>query len=148
MEDVKNNRKKTKKPIDKKKIACIATFVVGMILLVVGAVFLILGLNRGEAVADGEYLVAADSWVLTDCSDTDCDKVVWDFTELGKGSLTTDGGEHNYDFEWMLEDGKLLIDTDWLYELNDEYNYTLDQSDGVLTLIDADGVKYKFAAQS
>ncbi len=162
--EVKKSSKKpekAKKPKDKKKIACIATFVVGLFVLVVGAVFLILNLMRGNSVADGEYLVSAESWTLEaddtkdekDCEEaTDCEsvdqsgKVVWDFTEIGKGNLTTDGGEHNYNFEWAIKDGKLIIQTAWLDELHNEYEYSLDQSNGVLTLKDDDG-EYKFTAQ-
>lgn len=149
MENADYKPKKTKKikdPFKKKKIACIATLVVGIIALVVGAVFLVLSLNRGASVADGEYLVAADSWALTDCGENDCDKVVWDFTEIGRGSLTTDGGEHNYDFIWAIEDGRLLIETDWLYEMENEYEYSLDQGNGVLTLKAGDS-EYQFTAQ-
>lgn len=153
--EVKKDKKKTDKvrdPRKKKRILSIGVFVLGMIMLVVGIVFLVLNVLKGNAVADGEYLVAAENWVLTDCGDEDCDKVIWDFTEIGKGSLTTDGGEHNYDFKWAIKDGKLDIQTDWLYELNNEYEYSLDQSNGVLTLRDIDTeedaeVEYRFAAQ-
>ena len=162
--EVKKSSKKPEKvknPKDKKKIACIATFVVGLFVLVVGAVFLVLNLMRGNSVADGEYLVSADKWALeidsndasSECEEgEECEtvdqsgKVVWDFTEIGKGTLTTDGGEHNYDFEWAIEDGKLIIQTAWLDELHNEYEYSLDQGNGVLTLKDGDG-EYKFTAQ-
>ena len=153
--EVKKDKKKTDKvkdPKKKKKILSIGVFVLGVIMLVVGIVFLVLSVLKGNAVADGEYLVAAENWVLTDCGDEDCGKVIWDFTEIGKGSLTTDGGEHNYDFKWVIKDGKLDIQTNWLYELNNEYEYSLDQSNGVLTLRDMDTeedaeVEYRFAAQ-
>lgn len=153
--EVKKDKKKTDKvkdPRKKKKVLSIGVFVLGVIMLAVGIVFLVLNVLKGNAVADGEYLVAAENWVLTDCGDEDCDKVIWDFTEIGKGSLTTDGGEHNYDFKWAIKDGKLDIQTDWLYELNNEYEYSLDQSNGVLTLRDIDTeedaeVEYRFAAQ-
>ena len=81
-----------KHPQKKKKITCITIFVLGMIVLVVGTVFMVLNVLKGNAVADGEYLVAAGDWMLTDCGNENCDKVVWDFTEIGKGVLTTDGG--------------------------------------------------------
>ena len=131
---------------DKKKIACITTFVIGMITLIVGVVFLVLGLTGKAAVADGEYLVDAGNWTLTDCNEDDCDEVVWDFTEIGKGKLTTDGHAHDWDFAWALEDGKMIIKTDWLYELDDEYEYSLDQNTGVLTLKN-DDAEYRFVVQ-
>lgn len=140
---------KTKKPMSvapnkskKKKIACITTFVIGIIMLIVGAVFLVMRLTGQSEVADGEYLVSAENWALENAEE----QVVWDFTEVGKGILTTDGHEHDYEFMWELEDGKLLIRTDWLYELDNTYEYKLDQSNGVLTLTDDDG-EYMFVAQ-
>lgn len=159
--------KKVKKKIDKaslgtkettkdhkkgKKIAYIATFVIGMTMLVVGAVFLVVNVLGGNAVADGEYLVEKQDWTLSDCGEDDCDKVVWNFKEIGKGTLTTDGGEHEYDFEWAIEDGKLLIRTNWLYDMNNEYEYSLDQNSNTLTLSEADEdeddkVEYRFVAQ-
>ena len=155
--EVKKVKKKTVKPVEavkgatkgsrkKKKIVCITVFVIGIIILIVGIVFLVLSMLKGSAVADGEYLVAAESWVLSECEEEDCDKVVWDFTEIGKGELTTDGGEHKYEFKWAIEDGKLLVQTDWLYEMDNEYEYSLDQGNGVLTLRD-DAGEYQFTAQ-
>ena len=147
----------TKVPSKKKKIFCIATFVVGLIVLAVGAVFLVLGLMKQSVVADGEYLVEAGSWRLDDdetaCEADDTEEVctpmvVWDFTEIGKGTLTTDGHEHDYDFIWALEDGKLLVETDWLYDLEDEFEYSLDQGAGVLVLKNDGGDEYRFVAQS
>lgn len=139
--------KKDKKPMSvapnkKKKIACIVTFVVGVVMLIVGAVFLGLKLVEQPEIADGEYLVSAESWALENAEE----QVVWDFTEMGKGVLTTDGHVHDYDFVWKLEDGELLIETDWLYELENKYDYKLDQSNGVLTLTDGDA-EYVFVAQ-
>ena len=139
--DIKNG-----KSIDKKKIASIVVLVIGAITLIVGVVFLVMYMTRGAAVADGEYLVAADEWVLSDCSGDDCERVVWDFDEDGKGSLTTDGGEHHYDFRWAIKDGKLLMQTDWLYEMDNEYEYSLDQGSGTLHLKD-DSDEYTFTAE-
>lgn len=158
---------KTKKPRDKKKIACITTLIIGIIVLVAGAVFLVLKLTSQSAVADGEYLVSKGKWALEIKADenTKCSKseegeekeskcvpmhstgaVVWNFTEVGKGSLTTDSGEHNYDFIWAIEDGKLLIETNWLYDIDNEYEYSLDQRNNVLTL-KADDQEYTFVVQ-
>lgn len=124
----------------KKKIFSISALAIGLITLVVGVVFLVLTLNKGPEIQDGEYLVAQESWQLADS-----DKVVWDFTEIGKGILTTNGHENDYDFKWAIEDGKLKIETDWLYTLNNDYDYTLNQSAGELVLT-ADGKEYRFVA--
>ena len=125
----------------KKKIIFMSVFAVGLATLIAGAVFLILNLTRGADVADGEYLVSAEKWVLSDS-----DRVEWKFTEIGKGTLTTNAHENDYDFLWSLEDGKMKVETDWLYDLEDEYDYKLDQNAGELTL-SADGKEYKFVAQ-
>ena len=125
---------------NKKKIISIITFVVGIILLIVGVVFLVLGIIKGSSVADGDYLVEKKSWVLSDS-----DKVQWEFTEIGKGTLTTNGHENDYDFIWALEDGKLKVETSWLYEVNNEYEYDIDQNAGTLTLT-TDGETYTFKA--
>ena len=161
--DVKKVKKKTNKVSEgvsgstknhqkRSKILCIATFVIGLFVLVVGAVFLILNILRGNSVADGDYLIEMGDWTLTDCGEDNCDKVIWDFTEIGKGILTTDGGEHKYDFEWAIKDGKLKIRTNWLYDMDNEYKYSLDQGSGVLTLReasedDSDKAEYRFVAK-
>ena len=131
----------TKTNCKKKKILSIGLLIVGIITLIVGVVFLVINLIAASNVADGEYLVAADSWVMEDS-----EGVVWDFTEIGKGTLTTNNHLNDYDFAWSIEDGKLTIKTDWLYELDNEYEYQLDQSSGTLTLKDGEGT-YKFKAK-
>ena len=150
--------------------------IVGLATLVTGAVFLILRLNAGPGISDGEYLVSAGEWILD--NDTSCKKqdesteetesepkesqdeakedsipkidcessVIWKFTEIGKGTLTTNAHTNDYDFQWAIEDGKLKIRTNWLYELDDEYEYRLNQGDGILTL-KTDEKEYRFASQ-
>ncbi|MBR3131899.1 hypothetical protein IKG33_00590 [Candidatus Saccharibacteria bacterium] len=164
MEETNQNlgEKKTKKRVSKggdwrgKKVLSILVFVVGLIVLVVGLVFLILKLNEGAGVEDGEYLVSAKEWVLdegTNCiasgeeDTTNCiPSVYWKFTEIGKGTLTTNNHLNDYDFIWAIEDGKILIETDWLYTLNDEYEYELDQNNGVLTLTSGEN-SYRFVGE-
>lgn len=138
----------------RKKLISIGVLVVGLITLVVGAVFLVLNLTKGEVVADGDYLVSAGEWVLggeTNCpqnEENNCSPdVVWKFTEIGKGVLTTDGHQHDYDFIWAIEDGKLLIETAWLYDLENAYEYELDKDSGKLKLADENG-EYEFVALS
>lgn len=132
---------KTRDKAKQKKIISLTVFIVGMIMLVVGIVFLVLNLTRGTAVADGEYLTSVENWQLEDS-----DRVIWDFTEIGKGTLTTNTHTNDYDFIWAIEDGKLKIETNWLYELENEYDYSLDQNAGILTLTSGDNT-YKFIAQ-
>ena len=143
MEDTKTTPKaKTNNPEKKKKIISFSVLAVGLIVLVVGVVFLVLNIIKMNQAADGDFLVTAGNWVMED-SDS---KVVWDFTEIGKGSLTTNGHINDYNFIWSLKDGKLQIETDWLYDLENEYEYTLNQGAKTLTL-KADGSEFKFVAQ-
>ena len=116
----------------------IGVLVVGLVMLVVGVAFLVMNLISASKAADGEFLVEKGEWVLEDS-----ESVIWKFTEVGKGSLTTNNHLNDYDFIWAIKDGKLLIETDWLYELEDEYEYELDQGAGVLVL-KADDKTYKF----
>ena len=160
--------------MDRKKVFSIGILIIGIATLVMGAVFLVLKLTAGPVEADGEYLVSAGEWVLDgdpSCTKNtneaeataDADKgegdaqdakkevecessVVWKFTEIGKGTLTTNGHKNDYNFQWALEDGKLTIQTEWLYEMNNEYDYTLNQEDGILTL-KAGEKEYRFASQ-
>ena len=138
----------------KKQIISLIVFIIGLIMMVVGAVFLVIELTRGPEVQDGEYLVTAKEWVLDDgsnCVVTDgsidgeevavanCEpSVIWKFTEIGKGTLTTNGHTNDYDFIWALKDGKLAIETDWLYDLENEYEYKIDKGAGQLILTDGE----------
>ena len=142
---------------DKKKIVSIITLVVGVVTLVVGVVFLILRLIGTPTLSDAEYLVEIGSWKLEggECEQMKCadetkclgadgepmqscdgDGVIWTFTEIGKGTLTTNNHQNDYDFIWAIEDGKLKIETEWLYTMDNEYTYRLDQGKNTLTLDD------------
>ena len=152
---------KQKKP--KKLVCSIIVFVIGMATMIVGVVFLVVSSMQRPAIEDGDYLVSASEWVLedgTNCVDADGEtestetnsgetnclpRVIWNFTEIGKGTLTTNGHINDYDFIWAIEDGKLLIETKWLYDLENEYEYELNQKDGILALTDGDN-QYQLVA--
>lgn len=140
--------------MNKKRVSIIA-MIIGLITLVGGVVFLIIRLTAGPSVADGEYLVSVGEWTMrgencvqSKCgSDTKCvgpngesmmlcedSGVIWNFTEIGKGTLTTNNHLNDYDFIWAIEDDKLKIETEWLYTLNNEYEYELDQAAQTLVL--------------
>lgn len=148
----------------------IAVLIIGLAMLAVGVVFLVLKLAEAEKVQDGEYLVAAGPWLLdegnsaaqdncvptneasdgaeaTNAEAANCmladSGVIWRFTEIGKGTLTTNNHLDDYNFIWALEGSMLKIETKWLYTLENEYSYSLDQSGGVLTLTDGDK-EYRF----
>lgn len=140
--------------MNKKRVSIIA-MIIGLITLVGGVVFLIIRLTAGPSVADGDFLVSVGEWRLQggECLQTKCgenekclgvdgdpvvvcddDSVVWKFTEIGKGTLTTNNHVNDYDFIWAIEDDKLKIETEWLYTLNNEYEYELDQAAQTLVL--------------
>lgn len=141
MKDEVKKPSTNKNPAKKKKIISISVLIIGLIVLVVGVVCLVLNLIKMNQAADGDYLVTAGNWVLSSE-----DGVIWDFTEIGKGTLTTNNHLNDYDFIWALEDGKLKIETDWLYDLENEYEYTLDQNAKTLTLTSGEDV-YRFIAE-
>ncbi|MDO5451852.1 MAG: hypothetical protein Q4F56_02075 [Candidatus Saccharibacteria bacterium] len=140
VKEAKEDKNRDKGSIKKKKSISISVLVTGLVMLIVGVVLLVINLIGAGKMADAEYLVAAENWVLEDA-----EGVIWDFTKIGEGTLTTDDHTNDYDFIWAIKDDKLLIETDWLYELENEYEYSLDQGAGVLTLKDGDS-EYRFVA--
>ena len=125
----------------RKQLISIIIFIIGLITLIAGVVFLILKLNSGAPIEDGEYLISVDSWIREDEPG-----VIWSFTEIGKGKLTTNNHLNDYDFIWAIEDGKIKIKTDWLYSLNDEYGYRIEDEN--LILIRSDSSEIKFSPRS
>ena len=118
--------------MNKKRVSLIV-LIIGLLTLIAGVVFLIVRLSAGPSIADGEYLVSVGEW-----KEQDEPSVIWNFTEIGKGTLTTNNHTNDYDFIWAIEDGKLKVNTEWLYTLNDEFDYTLDQNGNMLTLTRGD----------
>lgn len=123
---------KTSKPKGEhggKKKAGIIILVVGIVSLVAGLVFLLINLLKAPLVRDADYLVEIGAWQSKDGA-----SVIWTFTEIGKGTLTTNAHTNDYAFLWEMNDDTLKIETTWLYTLNDIYTYELDQKEQVLTL--------------
>ena len=131
------------KPVNEKKLKInktIVLFVIGMVALVGGLSFLIYRLVVGPSAADAEFLINSGEWV-----EEDEPSVIWKFTEVGKGTLTTDGHQTDYNFVWVIEDGKLKVETSWFYPISDEFEYSLDQGNKTLTLKNENkGVEVKF----
>jgi hypothetical protein len=117
-----------------KKRVGIAIFVIGMLSLVAGIVLMLVNLLAKPAVRDADFIVSVGTWEREDAPG-----VIWDFTEIGKGKLTTNNHKNDYDFIWSLDAKTLKIETSWLYEINNEYNYTLNQDDKILTLYTGEG---------
>ena len=114
---------KAKRPWTKQRKISLVVLIVGILALIGGVGFLVYNLVKAPSASDAEYLVEVGEWQREDAP-----SVIWNFTEIGKGTLTTNEGENEYDFEWAFADDKLKIDTDWLYTLNDEYDFELDQN--------------------
>ncbi len=114
---------------DKKSSIIMAA--VGAVVFVIGLTTFLVNILAKPGLRDAEYLVEIGTWEREDAP-----SVVWNFTEIGKGTLTTNGHQNDYDFIWGFDGDKIKIETDWLYMLNDEYTYALDQGAGVLTLGD------------
>lgn len=121
-----------------KKIISIIIFIIGLVTLAAGAVIFLLDWFKKPAVEDAEYFVSIGEWV-----EQDSESVIWKFTEIGKGTLTTNNHVDDYDFIWSLEGDKLKIETAWLYDLNDEFTYTLNQKENTLKL-ESDGKTVTF----
>ena len=129
-EENSDSIKSSQKTKSNKLKISIAVLIAGLVTLAIGIVFLVITLTQSPKVQDAEYLISAGSWQREDNPG-----VIWDFTDVGKGTLTTDGHSHDYDFIWAIDDGNLKIETEWLYTLNDEYSYTI--NDGKLVLNDS-----------
>ena len=142
-EQKKENKKEEKKEKKKsngngKKTASLVVFFVGIAAVVAGLVFLLMNLFTDPGLRDAEYLVEIGSWTRDGGP-----SVVWKFTEIGKGKLTTNNFSNEYDFIWSIEDNKLKIETKWLYTLNDDYTYEIDRNNKTLTL-KSDNKEFKF----
>lgn len=121
----------------------IVLFFCGAVALILGIIALVVNLVSKPAISDAEFMISNGEWVREDEP-----TVIWDFTEAGKGTLTTDGHLNNYDFTWMLDGNKLKIETSWLYDLADEFDYTLDQGAKTLTIKnDEKSIEVKFKLQ-
>lgn len=105
----------------KKKILPVAMLIIGLVFLIGGVAFLVAKITSTSRASDAERLVEIGTFV-----EDGEDGVIWQFTEVGKGTLTTNNHTNDYDFIWAIEDGKLKIETAWLYDLNDEFDYKID----------------------
>ena len=114
----------------------IFTLVAGLTIFMSGAVFFCLDFFAKPDVRDAEYLVNVGTWVQQ--SDSETPSVIWQFTEIGKGTLTTNNHKNDYDFIWALDGDTLKIETAWLYNLENEYTYKINQSAGTFTLTAGD----------
>lgn len=107
----------------------IAVFVVGALTLIGGGIFLTVRLLDQAKAADATKLVEVGAW-----QSSENPEIIWTFTEIGKGTLTTNNHQNDYDFAWVLDKDTIKIETDWLYTLQDSYTYSLDQGAEIFTV--------------
>lgn len=120
----------------KKQRTSFIIFIIGLIAFIAAGIIFAVKLFTAPAVPDAEYLVNTGVW-----TEEGAPAVVWQFTEIGKGTLTTNNHTNDYDFIWALDGDTLKIETAWLYDLENEYKYQLDQSAKTLTLTSPDRSK-------
>lgn len=128
--------------MDKKKRISIIVFIIGIILAIAGVVVLVINIMAKNTTDNAEFLISTGAWQRQDQPD-----VIWEFTEAGKGSLTTNNHQNDYDFVWMLDGDTIKIRTNYLYEKEDEFTYKIDQSAKTLTLKSGDK-EYIFTASN
>lgn len=126
-----------------KMIFSATVFSLGLLALAGGLVFLILNFTKTPRLRDAEYLVEVGAWEREDAP-----SVVWQFTGIGSGQLTTNAHLNDYDFIWALDGNTIKTETSWLYTLNDEYVYELDQDAKTFTLTSSDGETFIFIPSS
>ncbi len=118
--------------MNKKRISLIV-FITGLVVLIAGVAFLLFNIFKKPDTDDAEYLVEIGTW-----AEQDAEGVIWQFAEIGKGTLTTNNHVNDYDFLWAINDDTLKIETKWGYNLENEYIFSLDQSTNTLTLVQND----------
>ena len=117
----------------KQKKISIIIFILGLIVLAAGGALLGYKFLKKPSVRDGEYLVSVGEWQLEGD-----DSVIWKFTEIGKGVITTDAHASDFDFIWAIDGDVLKLETSWHYLVDNEYHYVLNQSENKLTLTEND----------
>ncbi len=130
----KKRKKKEKDPIkSQKRLRIIALVFLGLGLasLSAGTALLVLKMTAEPKISDAEYIVTKKEWIL---EDEDTPSVIWNFTDYGKGTLTTNDHKNDYDFIWAIEGDTLKIETNWLYLLEDSFTYELDKEKDELIL--------------
>lgn len=128
--------KSVDEPIDapKKRRLPLIVLIIGVLTLIGGGTFFALKFVMKPATRDADFLVEIGEWSRESAED-----VIWNFTEIGKGTLTTNNHKNDYEFLWSINGDKLKIETKWLYDLNDEYTYKIQQDNKTLTLSSDDG---------
>ena len=133
---IKQKKNKDKNPKSKKKIIIIILSIVLGLSLLGGALYYFVFRDTTPPLSDAEFLIKIGTWEESDAS-----KVKWIFKENGQGTLTTNDMQNYYDFTWNLEEDVLKITTSWLYELNDEFSFSLNREENTFTVISKEDEK-------
>lgn len=94
-------------------------FIIGILALIGSGIFCFITFSNNR-ITIAERLLEVKTWAKDGAP-----SVIWTFTEPGKGTLTTNNHQNDYDFIWSVEGEKLKIETTWLYNLVDEYSIKL-----------------------
>ncbi len=108
--------------------------IAGVIMLIVGAVLFVVKTVSGATLRDANTLIEVGVWQREDAPE-----VVWTFTEMGKGTLTSNGHQNDYDFLWRIDGDTLKLKVKWLYDVESEYTYHLDGKTLSLKRLDSEG---------
>ena len=117
-----------------KKTLLIISIVIAVLAAGAAAFYFLYWQKREPVVVltDAQILVETKSWEKQDAP-----TVIWTFNADGTGELTTNKSNY-YDFTWTLEDGEpslLKIQTAWLLELSDTFEFTLNREDSSFTVL-------------
>ncbi len=93
----------------------------GIVVLVAGVALFVVKMISGATLRDANTLIEVGAWQREDAPE-----VVWTFTEMGKGTLTSNGHQNDYDFLWRIDGDTLKLEIKWLYDIESEYTYHLD----------------------
>lgn len=116
-----------------KKRFPLVIFIIGIITLLAGGGFLAWRYLEPPSISDADYLVQLRTWTAKTS-----ESLVWTFTEVGKGQLTTNNHQNDYDFLWALDGNQLKTETAWAYPLQNTFTYKLNRQDNTLELSSGD----------
>ena len=119
-------------------VISVITLIVGALALIGGSVFLTVKLLDQAKAEDAVKLVEIGAW-----QSSESPEVVWTFTEIGKGQLTTNNHENDYDFIWAIDGDELKIETKWLTTLNDIYHYELKPDNTLIVKTDSGEINFR-----
>lgn len=106
----------------------------GVVLLIAGVALFVMKMVSGATLRDANTLIEVGTWQREDAPE-----VIWTFTEMGKGTLTSNNHQNDYDFLWRIDGDTLKLEIKWLYDIESEYTYHLDGKTLSLKQLDPEG---------